>query len=124
MENKEDLKRLLDYYLFSDLDNEAELDLYLSENSIDYVEVANNISELLRQKRAELILKKGREFKERYLRLKNDQYIAKSEKHFSGDEDNKLALAYRGKADSSDEADDSDTKLLDLIKKAREKSKE
>jgi hypothetical protein len=123
LENKEDLKRLLDYYLFSDLDNEAELDLYLSENSIDYVEVANNISELLRQKRAELILKKGREFKERYLRLKNDQYIAKSETLFSGDEDNKLALAYRGKADSSEEADDSDTKLLDLIKKAREKSK-
>ncbi|MCZ7612759.1 MAG: hypothetical protein M5T52_04240 [Ignavibacteriaceae bacterium] len=123
MNNKEDLKRLLDFYLFSDLDDEAELDQYLSENSINYVEVSNKISDLLRQKRAELLLKKGREFKERYLQLKNDSYIAKSETGFPDIKDGSLAFAFRGKSDDNEEASDTDSFLLELIKKARENEK-
>ncbi len=123
MENKEDLKRLLDFYLFSDLDDEAELDLYLSKNSIRVVEVANHINDLLRQKRAELRLKKGREFKERYLQMKNDKYMEKAEKSFSGNEEDKLAYAYRGKTDSGEDTEDDIRNILELIRKAKEENK-
>jgi len=119
LENKEDLKRLLDYYLFSDLDDEVILDSYLSEKEIDHEAVANRISDLLRQKRAELILQKGRKFKENYLKLKNEITVRNSENEF---DTSGLALAYRKKSGNSEKDDDTDSSIMDIIKQAKKKT--
>jgi len=58
---------LLDFYLYSDLNDEHYLNQYLEERYLDIGMIAENLNVFLQQKQAELKLAKGREFRENYL---------------------------------------------------------
>lgn len=69
---KNEIIALLDFYLFSDLENEAEVDTYLEEEGVDFNSFYENMGMLIKKKKAELKLNEGRKFREEYLnRLKD-----------------------------------------------------
>jgi hypothetical protein len=120
------LKALLHFYLYSDINDEKKLDEYLEENGIDFEAFRDIVREKIRHKKAELLIKDGREFSKNYIELlvQEVQKSKATKDHFAGDIN--FALAYRKKTDGasiSGEPDESDSKKLDLIRKAKEKSK-
>lgn len=125
MKGKEDLNGLLDFYLFSDLDDKVEVDKYLEENYIDIDTVSENLAEFLRTKRAELLLADGRKFKEAYLNAMN-KTIANN----ANQENNGAISNYSYAARNADDGDDdlSDIELnkrkLELIKHLTGKKKQ
>jgi len=50
----EDLKVLLDLYLYSEIDDEKALDIFLAANNIDFEKFSKAVEELISHKKAEL----------------------------------------------------------------------
>ena len=80
-ENK-DWEVLRDFYLYSDLNDELALDEYFAEKNIDIDAIAVELHEFLRSKKAELLLAKGRKFKEDYLNALNESLIENRQPFF------------------------------------------
>jgi hypothetical protein len=123
---KEDLKALLQFYLYSDSEDEEYVIKYLEEEGIDLEEACSKLEQFIKQKRAELLTGEGREFHKNYIKLivQNAQKDKATEDHLTGDIN--FALAYRKKTDGdniSGEPDEPDSKKMDLIRKAKERSK-
>ena len=78
------------------------------------------IQELIRKNQAEILIEQGRKFKEKYLQLKAESTIKNSENDFAHSD---LALAYRKRSGNSEKAEDDDSHLLELIKKAKKNAK-
>ena len=69
---KNEIIALLDFYLFSDLENETDVDTYLEEEGVEFNSFYENVGMLIKKKKAELKLNEGRKFREEYLnRLKD-----------------------------------------------------
>jgi len=64
---KNEIIALLDFYLFSDLENEAEVDTYLEEEGVDFNSFYENFGTFIKKKKVELKLNEGRKFREEYL---------------------------------------------------------
>lgn len=124
MKEKEDLKVLLDFYLFSDLNDERALDEYLEEKNIDIEAVAVELKDFIRSKQAEIMLAKGRKFKEDYLDALNDSIIAeaKQEPVTTGQD---YSYAYRKGEDGDEDIEDTkeDEKKLNILKHLTQKNK-
>jgi len=58
---------LLDFYLFSDLEDETAVNMYLEEERLDFDSFYENIGAFIKKKKAELKLAEGKKFKEEYL---------------------------------------------------------
>ena len=119
MENKEVLKTLLDIYLYSDIDDEEALDNYLKENDIDFENFCLKIEEMVRHKKAELQIEKGRKFRSDYIKLLALTFSNKKEHGTGIADDNKLVVAYRKKENDDVDPEDQEAKKLEMIKKAK-----
>jgi hypothetical protein len=115
------LLNFADFFLIAQDEDLNELRADLIEAGLPAEANQDHILDLLKQKRAELLIQTGRKFKENYLKLKNENTLRNSEIEF---EVNEAALAYRNKSDNSDKVEDAESVKMDLIKKAKEKSKE
>ena len=122
-ENK-DWEVLRDFYLYSDLNDEKALDEYLAEKNIDIDEVAVEPHEFLRSKKAELLLAKGRKFKEDYLKSLGEAKIAETEHELVTPVED-YSFAYRKNGDGNEDIDDTkkDEKKMDILKKLTKKNK-
>lgn len=123
MNIKGHLKALLDFYLFSDREDEKELDKYIEENRIDYDGVSQEVIELIRQKKAAFQIQKGKKFRENFLKqlgVKNSLG-----KHIDiGVMETKLLTAYRADNHKTDKVSEIDAAKLDMIRKAKEESRD
>jgi hypothetical protein len=119
LENKEVLKTLLDIYLFSDIDNEEALDNYLKENDIDSENLCLKTEDMVRHKRAELQIEKGRKFRSDYIKLLAYLSLSPSKLEIDIIKDKSPALAYRKKTDGDVKPDDLEAKKLEMIRKAK-----
>lgn len=122
-ENK-DWQVLRDFYLYSDLNDEFAINEYLEEKNIEVEAIAEELREFLRSKQAEIMLAKGRKFKEDYLKTLGETKIAETENEpvtSVGD----YSFAYRKNNDGDEDIDDtkSDEKKLDILKYLTEKNK-
>lgn len=118
----EDQKALLEIYLYADLDDEEALDNYLKEANIDADKFSEKIAEQLRHKKAELMLQQGRKFKERYEELKKVLYKEETENNFKNAGEAEFAVAYRKQKEEEPASEEEELKILELIKKAKEKN--
>ena len=75
------------------------------------------VLKIIRENQAELLIEQGRRFKEKYLKLKEQSRIKNSEKDLANPH---FALAYRKKKGKEDTVEETESKLLELIKKAKE----
>jgi len=119
LEKQTALKALLDIYLYSDLDDTEELDNYLKNNDIDFDDFSNSVLEKLQRKKAELQIEEGKRFRKNFLKLLQE---AIDKKQIANLTDDNFAMAYRKKADDPSDSDDSEAKMMELIKKAKSKS--
>lgn len=60
------LEALLNFYLFWDIEDESLLDIYLEQNDLDIDSISENLSKHFKQKKAELKLEQGEQFKKAY----------------------------------------------------------
>jgi len=107
---------LLDFYLFSDLNDETYLDTYLKVKDLDIEFIAANLSEFLEHKQAELKLEAGRKFREQYLKVINEERLNEAENEVFSTADSDMILAYR-KASGSLEEEDKD--IFDDLRKMK-----
>jgi len=119
LEKQAVLQALLDIYLYSDLDDTEELDNYLKNNDIDFDEFSNSVLDKLQRKKAQLKIEEGKSFRENFLKLLQE---AIDNKQIGNIVDDNFVMAYRKKADGSSGTDDSGTKMMELIKKAKEQN--
>jgi len=119
LEKQAVLKALLDIYLYSDLDDTEELNNYLKNNDIDFDEFSNSVLDKLQRKKAELKIEEGRRFRKNFLKLLQESIDKKQMDNLI---DDNFAMAYRKKADAPSGADNSEAKMMELIKKAKTKS--
>jgi len=118
MNTKNDIDALLDFYLFSDLEDKAAVDEYLNEEGIDFESFYKDLGTLIKKKKAELKIQRGKRIIEKYRdklkKLKNN-----SPGTGSGEQE-KLALAFHKKHKdlSEDEVKEiiEEAKKLDIIK--------
>jgi hypothetical protein len=115
------LVNFADFFLNFPEDDTEKIIADIEETGGSVADNQDRILNFLKQKRAELRLQTGRRFKEEYLKLRSENTIKDSEDAFSH---SGLALAYRNKSGNSEKDDDKDSAKMDLIKKAKEKSKE
>ena len=80
--------------------------------------ISERIEDKIRHKRAELEIERGRNFKENFLQLLKEEA---EKKIAANDTSNSFALAYRKKTDNTSDPDDSEAKMMELIRKAKEK---
>ena len=66
---KKEGNALLDFYLFSDLEDETAVDAYLLEEGLDFNSFYENFGALIKKKKAELKPAKGNKFREKCLIL-------------------------------------------------------
>lgn len=111
--NKDELA-LLDFYLFSDLNDETYIDEYLKLKDLDIDLIALNLFEFLGHKRSELKLEEGRKFRELYLNAINEEKLNQAENEVFSTAESDIILAYR-KASGNLEEDDKD--IVDDIRK-------
>lgn len=64
---KNDIDALLDFYLFSDLEDEEAVDEYLEQKGLDFNSFYEDLGAVLKKKKAELKIAAGKRFKEKYL---------------------------------------------------------
>ncbi len=64
---KNDIDALLDFYLFSDLEDEEAVDEYLEEEGLDFDSFYEDLGAKIKKKKAELKIAEGKRFKEKYL---------------------------------------------------------
>ena len=121
MKKPEGLKALLDIYLFSDIDDEEELDNYLKANDIDFESFCNKIEKLAKHKKAELRIEEGRRFAKDYVKYLTE--IQEDKRDELSINESTLALAYRKKSGNSDKIDDTESTKMDLIQKAKNATK-
>ena len=121
MKKPEGLKALLDIYLFSDIDDEEELDNYLKANDIDFESFCNKIEKLAKHKKAELRIEEGRRFAKDYVKYLTE--IQEDKRDELSINESTLALAYRKKSGEEDSVEDSEAKKMELIRKAKGKEK-
>ena len=118
---KNDIDALLDFYLFSDLEDKAAVDEYLEEAGIDFDSFYENLGTLIQKKKAERKLLEGKRFKENYLKqLKQLIINKKQELEINGD----IQYAFRNLEKMDEDELKSlldDDKKLELIKKLRQK---
>jgi len=117
---KNEIIALLDFYLFSDLENEAEVDTYLEEEGVDFNSFYENFGTFIKKKKVELKLNEGRKFREEYLnRLR--QMVKDAGVAFKKKEE--LRLAFRN-LENPDENEMmkilEDKNKLDILKKILE----
>ena len=117
---KNEIIALLDFYLFSDLENEAEVDTYLVEEGVDFNSFYENMGMLIKKKKAELKLNEGRKFREEYLNRLKDM-VKEAGVAFKKKEE--LRLAFRN-LENPDENEMmkivEDKKKMDILKKMLE----
>lgn len=116
---------LLDFYLYSDLNDEQYLNRYLAERDIDIEIIAENLSEFLQQKQAELKLEAGRKFKEDYLKAVNAEKLIDSENEVYSTAETEMIQAYRKSSGDTEEEDadiQDDLKKIDILKKLTSKN--
>lgn len=118
MEKQAALKALLDIYLYSDLDDTEELNNYLNNTDIDFEEFSNSVLDKLQRKKAELQIEEGKRFRKNFLKLLQQSIDNKQIDNLT---DDNFAMAYRKKADAPSGSDDSEAKMMELIKKAKTK---
>lgn len=111
---------LLDFFLFSDLEDEVAVDSYIEEEGLDFNSFYENMGMLIRKKKAEQKLAKGKKFREQYL-LKAKQILKEALE--DGYKIEESALAFRNLEDLNE--DDmanilADKKKLDILKKMLE----
>lgn len=125
MKEKEDWEVLRDFYLYSDLNDERALDEYFAEKNIDLDAIAVELHEFLRSKKAEIMLAKGRKFKEDYLKTLGETKIAETE-HEPVTSIGDYSFAYRKNGDGDEDIEDikADEKKLDILKLLTEKNKQ
>jgi hypothetical protein len=109
-----DLKDLLDFYLFSDIDDNESIEKYLFEVNIDTDLITENLNDFLQQKQAELKLAKGRKLRENYLEAINNELLKETESEDYSTVESEMISAFR-KANNNAEEDDKD--LKDDLKK-------
>lgn len=126
MADSKDLKDLLDFYLYSDLNNKESLDKYLIEVNIDADLIAVNLMDFLKQKRAELKLAEGRKLRESYLEAINSHLLKESEVEDYSTVESEMISAFRKASGNTEDDTDikDDMKKIALLKKlASQKSK-
>jgi len=109
-----------DYFLFAQDEDLNELKEDLTKAGLIVESNQDYILDLLKQKRAELLVHTGRKFKEMYLKLKDESTLFNSENEFNTGE---LAIAYRNKSGNSNKDEDADSSKMDLIKQAKKETK-
>jgi len=114
MNQNQDLQVLLDFYLYSDLDDKNYIQAYLTENNIDIVAIAENLTSYIELKQAELKLAEGRKFKEEYLEIVNAEKLNEAENEVFSTADSEMILAYRK---SSGNLKEEDSDIQDEINK-------
>ncbi|OQY71307.1 MAG: hypothetical protein B6D44_13275 [Ignavibacteriales bacterium UTCHB2] len=108
-----------DFFFLAQDENLNELKEDLIEAGLVVESNQDFILNLLKQKRAELLIQTGRKFKENYLKLKNQNTLRNSENNSNIGE---LVLAYRKKSGNSEKDDDTDSSIMDIIKQAKKKT--
>ncbi|MBK6912244.1 MAG: hypothetical protein IPH11_00625 [Ignavibacteriales bacterium] len=88
---KKDFDALLNFCLFSDFEDEAQLNRYLEEQNLDINSISENLTKIFRQKKADYLLKQGETFKENYLRQINKDYLQQSDNEIFPISDKNLA---------------------------------
>jgi len=119
---KKDFDALLYFCLFSDIDDEAQLDRYLEEQNLDIDSISENLTKIFRQKKAEYLLKQGEKFKENYLRQINQDYLQQSDNEIYPISDQNLTMAYRKfrlEENSDSPNDENQLDKLNAVKKAK-----
>jgi hypothetical protein len=113
------LLNFADFFFIAQDEDLNELRADLIEAGLASESNQDHILDLLKQKRAELLIQTGRKFKENYLKLKDESALRNSENEvdLSG-----LAIAYRKKSGNSEKEDDTDSVIMDLIKQAKKRS--
>jgi hypothetical protein len=89
---KNDIDALLDFYLFSDLEDEEAVDEYLEQKSLDFNSFYEDLGAKLKKKKAELKIAEGKKFKEEYLK-KIKQLLIESKA--AGRREEELNYAFR-----------------------------
>ena len=121
MNTKNDSDALLNFYLYSDLEDEAAVDEYLEEAGIDFDSFYENLGTLIQEKKAGRKLLEGKRFKENYLKqLKQWAINNQQELEVTGD----IQYAFRNLEKMDEKELKSlldDDKKIELIKKLREK---
>jgi len=114
-----DLKDLLDFYLFSDIDDKESIEKYLLEVNIDTDVMAENLNDFLKQKQAELKLAKGRKLRENYLEAINNELLKETESEDYSTVESEMISAFRkASGDTEDDKDmKDDLKKIALLKK-------
>ena len=113
---KNDIDALLDFYLFSDLEDEKAVEEYLEEECIDFDSFYDDIGLMLKRKKAEIKIEKGKKLKEEY--GKKLQELMENWKT-TGNRKEELRYAFRKMEELSDEELSSladDDKKLELLK--------
>jgi HD-GYP domain-containing protein (c-di-GMP phosphodiesterase class II) len=114
-----DLKDLLDFYLFSDIDDKESIEKYLLKVNIDTDVMAENLNDFLKQKQAELKLAKGRKLRENYLEAINNELLKETESEDYSTVESEMISAFRkASGDTEDDKDmKDDLKKIALLKK-------
>ena len=116
---------LLDFYLYSDLNDEHYLNQYLEERYLDIGMIAENLNVFLQQKQAELKLAKGREFRENYLEALGNSRLNETEREIYSTADSEMICAYRKASGNTEEEDadiQDDLKKINILKKLTSKN--
>ena len=120
-----DIQVLLDFYLYSDLNDEQYLNQYLEERFLDTGVIAENLNVFLQQKQAELKLARGREFRENYLEALGNSKLNESEKEVYSTAESEMICAYRKASGSAEEEEadiQDDLKKINILKKLTSKN--
>jgi len=115
-----DLKDLLDFYLYSDIDDNESIEKYLFEVNIDTDAMAENLNDFLQQKQAELKLAKGRKLRENYLEAINNELLKETESEDYSTVESEMISSFRKANNNADEDDKDmkdDLKKIALLKK-------
>lgn len=116
------LEALLNFFLFSDIQDEEQLDIYLEMHNLDIDFISENLSKHFKQKKAEFLLKQGEKFKENYLRQINKDYLQQSDNEIFPISDKNLAMAYRkASLEENNDSPNDENQLdkLNAVKKAK-----
>jgi len=119
-----DYEVLLNFYLYSDLGDKEYINNFLVENELEIDQIANNLLELLQNKKAEIKLKEGRKFKENYLKELNEEKLKNYEEGDYSTAQSEMIAAFRKVISNGDEDEKDildDAKKMEILKRLKNK---